>query len=106
MENIGIDVKKPERTCNDPKCPFHGNLRIHGQIIVGTVVSTKMNGSIVLKRESRRLIKKYERYETKISKFHAHLPGCIDVRPGDRVKIAECRKLAKTISFVVVEKVN
>ncbi|KJE49552.1 MULTISPECIES: 30S ribosomal protein S17 [Acidiplasma] len=106
MKNIGIDVKLPEKECTDVNCPFHGHLTVRGQIIVGTVVSNKMNKSIVVRKESKELIKKYERYATKFSKYHAHLPDCIDVKPGDKVKIAECRKLAKTISFVVIEKVD
>ena len=28
---------------------------------------------------------------------------CIDVKEGDEVKIAECRPLSKTVSFVVIE---
>ncbi|MEE3443277.1 MAG: 30S ribosomal protein S17, partial [Methanobrevibacter sp.] len=23
---IGLNVKEPENTCDDPNCPFHGNL--------------------------------------------------------------------------------
>ncbi len=35
--------------------------------------------------------------------MHAYLPTCMDVKEGDEVKIAECRPLSKTISFVVIE---
>ncbi|MBN1455027.1 MAG: 30S ribosomal protein S17, partial [Methanomicrobia archaeon] len=38
------------------------------------------------------------------SKIHAHNPPCINAKVGDIVKIAECRPLSKTKSFVVVEK--
>jgi small subunit ribosomal protein S17 len=34
---------------------------------------------------------------------HAYLPSCVEVKEGDEVRIAECRRLAKTVSFVVIE---
>jgi small subunit ribosomal protein S17 len=34
---------------------------------------------------------------------HAFLPDWIDAVEGQKVKIAECRPLSKTVSFVVVE---
>ncbi len=106
MKNIGISVAPPEAECTDAKCPFHGTLSVRGQVIEGTVESSAMKGSAVVTRERRRRIPKYERYETRFSKYHAHVPGCITVSKGDRVRIAECRKLAKTISFVIIEKVK
>jgi small subunit ribosomal protein S17 len=106
MRNIGIDVKPPEKECNDINCPFHGELPVRGQILTGKVVSVKMKRSVVIRREAKIYIKKYERYITKFTKYHAHLPDCIDVKVGDNVRAAECRKLAKTIDFVVIEKVN
>jgi small subunit ribosomal protein S17 len=104
--NIGIDVETPKTTCTDKKCPFHGNLSVRGQIIEGTVEGTGMIQSAVVVRERRVRIPKYERYIKAKSSFHAHIPKCITVAKGDRVKIAECRKLSKTISYVVVGKVN
>ena len=35
--------------------------------------------------------------------MHAYLPECMEVREGFQVRIAECRPLSKTISFVVIE---
>jgi len=48
-------------------------------------------------------VKKYNRYEKRLSKFHAHNPPCIHAKVGDIVTIAECRPLSKTKNFVVVE---
>jgi len=46
VRNIGIPgIKPPERTCNDPNCPFHGRLSVRGILLEGTVVSTKMKGN-------------------------------------------------------------
>ena len=39
-------------------------------------------------------------------RMHAYIPECIDVREGSEVKIAECRPLSKTVSFVVIEVSN
>ncbi len=103
--NIGIAVAQPSRTCNDKKCPFHGHVTVRGQVLTGKVVSTNMIRTATIVRTIRRFNKKYERYITRFRKYHAHVPECIDIRVGDEVKIAESRKLAKTVSFIVVEKV-
>ncbi|EQB71648.1 MAG: hypothetical protein AMDU1_APLC00020G0014 [Thermoplasmatales archaeon A-plasma] len=104
--NIGLDVVPPKEECHDRKCPFHGELKVRGQVITGIVESASMIKSATVVKEYKRYIKKFERKETKFSRYHAHVPDCIKLQPGDQVKIAECRKLGKTISFVVVEKVN
>jgi len=97
-------LKRPNTTCNDPSCPFHGELKIRGRILEGVVVSDKMEKSATIRIDSMRYIPKYERYERRHSKNTAHTPPCIDARIGDKVKIAECRPLSKTKSFVIVEK--
>jgi len=106
IRNIGIEVTPPTEECKDSKCPFHGNLKIRGQVLTGVVKSSRMISSATVERIYKRNLKKYERKETRISRYHVHVPGCIKVSPGDTVKIAECRKLAKTISYVVVEKIS
>lgn len=104
MRDIGIDVRMPEKECEDVNCPFHGRLSARGQIIEGVVVSDKVPKTVVVLRSYLKKIRKYERYEKRRSKIHAHNPPCIDAKVGDVVKIAECRPLSKTKSFVVVEK--
>jgi small subunit ribosomal protein S17 len=103
MKDIGIDVKPPEKECDDENCPFHGRLSVRGQIFEGVVVSDKMEKTVVVEREYERFIRKYERYEKRRSRLHAHNPPCVDAKIGDRVVIMECRPLSKTKSFVVVE---
>ncbi len=103
-KDIGIDVTMPERECEDENCPFHGRLSVRGQIIEGEVISDKAPKTVVVMRSYMKKITKYERYEKRKSKIHAHNPPCIDARVGDMVKIMECRPLSKTKSFVVVEK--
>ena len=102
--NIGVNVKHPAESCKDKNCPFHGTLPIRGQIISGVVSSTKMQDSILVKREFMHYVPKYERYEKRTSTFSAHCPPCIKTKVGDRVRIAECRPLSKTVSFVTIEK--
>ena len=102
--NIGLNVKPPSERCDDKDCPFHGTLPVRGQIITGEVVSRKMQESISVKREFMHYVKKYERYEKRTSTYHAHCPPCIKLKAGDNVRIAECRPLSKTVSFVAIEK--
>jgi len=103
--DIGLEVKVPEKICDDPNCPFHGTLPVRGQILEGEVVSDKMDRTVVVLRRYLKLIKKYERYEKRQSKIHAHNPPCIDAKVGDKVRIGECRPLSKTKKFVVIEKI-
>ncbi len=104
MRDIGIDVKPPEKECNDEKCPWHGHLKVRGIIIRGKVVSTAMQRTVVVERERLHYVPKYERYEKRTSRYKAHLPPCIEVKKGDEVIIMECRPLSKTKHFVVVSK--
>jgi small subunit ribosomal protein S17 len=101
--NIGIpNVKPPERTCDDSYCPFHGKLSVRGRVMEGIVTSVKMQKTITFQQDYLSLVKKYSRYERRRSKKHAHLPPCIEVKVGDKVKVIECRPLSKTVSCVVV----
>lgn len=102
--DIGVVEKGPEGTCDDRKCPYHGTLSVRGQSIYGTVVSTRMKGTVIVEKEYSRFEPKYERYERRRSRYPAHLPGCIQVAEGDAVRIMECRPLSKTVNFVVIER--
>jgi small subunit ribosomal protein S17 len=103
FRNIGVEVVPPKEKCTDRNCPFHGTLSVRGQIIEGVVVSDRMKGTVVVKKDYRRYIPKYERFELRTGRYTAHNPPCIDARVGSKVKIMECRPLSKTKSFVVIE---
>jgi small subunit ribosomal protein S17 len=91
--NIGIpNINPPDRTCDDPNCPFHGKLSVRGRVMDGIVTSVKMYKTITFQQD----------YLSRKSKKHAHVPPCIDVKVGDKVKAIECRPLSKTVSCVVV----
>jgi small subunit ribosomal protein S17 len=101
--NIGLNVQAPKKECTDVNCPFHGTLPVRGQVITGKVVSDRMMGTVVVERNFMHYIRKYKRYEKRSSKLHAHNSPCIGAKAGDMVKIAECRPLSKSTTFVVVE---
>jgi len=102
--NIGLNVKAPDESCSDRDCPFHGSLPVRGQVITGIVSSAKMQDTVLVKKEFMHYVQKYERYEKRTSIYPAHCPPCIKAKIGNKVRIAECRPLSKTISFVTIEK--
>ena len=101
-----LSLKKPKKTCNDPNCPFHGGLSIRDRTLEGVVVSAKMEKTVIVRRDYLNYVPKFKRYERRHSHIPAHNPPCINVKEGDRVKVAECRPISKTVSFVVVEKLE
>lgn len=103
VRNIGVSVIAPRKTCEDDLCPFHGTLSVRGKLLTGIVSSAKAPKMVVVAREYPKPTPKYKRYQRSRSKVHAYLPPCIDVKEGEEVTIAECRPLAKTVSFVVIE---
>lgn len=48
-------------------------------------------------------MRKYARYEKRHSNIAAHLSPCFRVREGDKVTIAQCKPLSKTVRFNVIE---
>lgn len=100
---IGLGTPEPSRTCTDSNCPYHGGLPVRGKLFEGRATGTKAKKTITIQRESPVYLSKFKRYARSKSTVHAHVPECIDVEEGDRVLTAECRPLAKSVSFVVVE---
>ncbi len=103
---IGVEANPPEKVCEDPKCPWDGSLKVRGRVFEGRVVSTKMNHTVVVRRDYNHLVRKYNRYESRKGVVSAHQPPCIDLKPGDKVRAMECRPLSKSKSFVVIERVG
>jgi len=100
--DIGIDVPPPTGTCTDAHCPFHGSLRVRGQMLEGIVVSTAMTRTVVVERARLRYVPKYERFEKRTRRVPAHAPPCLGLSVGSRVTLMECRPLSKTVSFVAI----
>ena len=103
---MAFSLKKPRKSCDDRNCPFHGALSIRGRVMEGVVISDKMDKTVVVRRDYLKYVPKFKRYERRHNHIPAHNPPCINIKEGNRVKIAECRPLSKTVSFVVVEKVG
>ena len=103
--NIGLSVPDPKKEpdTNDNKNPFNGTLPIRGKLFEGIVVSTKSKNTVVIEKESPVYFSKFKRYARSKSRIHAHVPSNIEVQEGVRVLAAECRPIAKSVSFVVVE---
>jgi len=104
-KDVGIDIPPPVRSCNDRFCPYHGTLSVRGIQLDVQLVSKKMQNTVVVKRERRHYIQKYQRYEKRTTRMFAHLPPCLDVEVGDMVRVMECRPLSKGTSMVVLGRV-
>ena len=81
----------------DKKCPFTGEVSIRGRILTGTVVSTKMHRTLVIRREYLHFIPKYSRYEKRHKNLAAHVSPAFRVEDGDQVTVGQCRPLSKTV---------
>jgi len=81
------------------------NAQIKRKILTGTVVSNKMDKTIVVKVERTVQHPVYGKYIRKTSKFYAHDPenSC---QPGDQVKIMENRPLSHLKRWRLMEKIN
>lgn len=105
MRDIGIPTKNlPADSCEDENCPFHGHLKIRGNIFQCEVVSIKSKSNAVVEWHFTRKLEKYERLQKRKSRIVAHAPTCLHVKEGDNVVIAECRPISKTKKFVVIER--
>ena len=77
------------------------NETVHKKQFIGTVVSNKMQKTVVVKVD--RFVKhpKYGKYYTVSKKYKAHVDGSMP-NVGDSVTIQECSPFAKTVSFTVI----
>ena len=101
-----LTAKTPKKTCDDVNCPFHGSLALRRRSLEGIVVSNKMEKTIIVRRDYLKYVPKFRRYERRRSNVAAHNPPCLEIKTGDKVKLAECRPISKTVSFVVIEKLE
>ncbi len=65
------------------------------QVMVGTVVSDKMEKTVVVKVEKTVMHRLYRRYMKKNSRYHAH-DESNQCAVGDRVEIVASRPLSRT----------
>ena len=101
-----LTAKKPKKTCDDINCPFHGTLSLRGHSLEGIVVSNKMDKTIIVRRDYLNYVPKFKRYEKRRSNVAAYSPPCLEIKTGDKVRLAECRPISKTVAFVAIEKLE
>ena len=70
--------------------------------LTGTVLSDKMNDTIVVLVERRVKHPKYGKFVRRSTKIHAHDKGN-QCQIGDIVTIKECRPISKTKSWTLVD---
>lgn len=100
IKTFGEDMAEE---CNDKKCFQHGNVRVRGGVLQGTVISTKGKRTAIIERSIVKKIKKYERWARLRSRLPAHNPPCINAQVGDFVEIGETRKLSKTKAWTITK---
>jgi small subunit ribosomal protein S11e len=107
VKNVGLGIKTPKEAYDgmyiDKKCPFTGNVTIRGRLLTGTVKTTKMDRTIIIRRDYLHYIRKYHRYEKRHKTLAAHCSPCFRVNPGDQVLVGQCRPLSKTVRFNVIK---
>ncbi len=106
QRNIGMAAQPPGQACSDAKCPWHGLLPVRGKVVTGNVVAARAAKTATVEWKYVYYLPKYQRYERRHSHVVVYNPDCIRAKAGDTVKIAECRPLGKTKSFVIIEKVG
>ncbi|CAK9441761.1 40S ribosomal protein uS17 [Lodderomyces beijingensis] len=106
-KDVGLGFKTPkaaiEGTYIDKKCPFVGDISIRGKILTGTVISTKMHRTIIVRRDYLHYVPKYNRYEKRHKNFAAHISPAFRVSDGDVVTVGQCRPISKTVRFNVLK---
>ncbi len=73
-------------------------------IEIGTVVSIKMQKTVIVKVSRQTKHPLYKKRVTKINSVQAH--DEIGVTPGQKVKIAETKPISKNVHFKVMEVVK
>lgn len=106
QKTIGHKITVPNESCTDKKCPFHGNLRVRGRLLMGTIVSRDVHHSATMEMERRKYLKKFERFELRKTRIHVHNPPCINASIGEVVKAIECRPISKTKKFAIIQKLG
>ena len=106
-KNVGLGFKTPKEAIEgnyiDKKCPFTSVVSIRGKILKGIVISTKMQRTIIVRRDYLHYVPKYNRYEKRHRNLPAHCSPALNVKVGDIALIGECRPLTKTVHFNVLK---
>ena len=82
------------------------NISARGRKFTGTVASTKMSRTAVVVLERKIYMPKYERYQKRRTRIHAHIPLGMEVGEGDTVTVQETRPISKTKHFIIIKNHN
>jgi len=63
------------------------------------VISTKMNKTVVIRRNYLHYVEKYKRFEKRHKNISVHCSPCFTVKEGDILIAGQCRPLSKTVRF-------
>ena len=85
--------------------PVQALERGHKKERVGEVISNKMTKTIVVRVQRRFPHAQFKKVVTQYNKFYAHDEKS-EARPGDRVRIQECRPLSRLKRWRLVEVVE
>lgn len=109
-KSVGLGFKTPKEAIMgkyiDKKCPFTGGVSIRGRILRGVIHSTKMQRTIVVRRNYLHFVNKYQRYQKRHRNLAAHCSPAFLPKVGDEVVMGQCRPLSKTVRYNVLEIVS
>jgi small subunit ribosomal protein S17 len=74
------------------------------QVLIGTVVSDKMDKTVVVKVDRKKRHAKYKKTYTVSKKFKAHSPENL-YHVGDVVEIESIKPMSKEKKFIVLKKI-
>jgi len=92
-----------EQKCNDKKCFIHGNIKVRGRTLKGTIIKKDVSRTATIIFPRFNYLAKYERYEKRVTKLKVHNPKCINAEIGDLVEVKETRPLSKTKNFTIIK---
>jgi small subunit ribosomal protein S11e len=107
FRSVGLGFRTPKEAIEgnyvDNKCPFTSKVSIRGRILKAIVISTKMQRTIIVRRDYMHYYPKYYRYEKRHMNIPVHVSPAFAVTEGDIVVIGQCRPLSKTVRFNVLK---
>jgi len=74
------------------------------QVKIGTIISNKMDKTVVVKVSSRIKHPLYKKLITQTKKFKAHTDQNLKI--GQKVKIVETKPISKNVHFKITEVLN
>ena len=95
-------MTKDKKTTKDTPEKTGEKTEVKGKVLTGTVVSDKMQDTVVV--SVTRFVKhpKYRKFIKSMKKYHVHSPDN-GVEVGDKVQIRECKPISKTKRFEIVK---